>query len=269
MTAMSNNRRRFRFAAGILGLSAVMVLSACGGGGGEGEENPPQTTGLVPEAPPLGATLAPQAASLQPLAPGATWTYTGAYFGTPGFSMEYSNVVSHTAAPRGVIEAATDAFALGPTEIALGIVGGNVVQTSQVDFDGDGKVDAIDPIVLRSPVRQNDQIVHTDSRMLTNSDSDGDGLKDSLDFAIYSRVIGTETVELGGSLGNVSAVRVDLVTVGRMVLTAGAIWPTYTTTLSTWYAPSLGAVRRRLDQGAPPNQFAPYSDELLDSVTGL
>jgi hypothetical protein len=270
MAQASKSRQRIRIAARGLSLLAAMALSACGGGGGGGEpEDPPQTSGLVPAAQPLGATLAAQAATLQPLVPGASWTYAGAYFVAPGLSMDYENVVTHAAAPRGVTEAASNAFHLGPSETALGVVGGSLVQTGPVDFDSNGTVDATDPIMLRSPVRQNDQIVHMDFRALTEADADGDGKKDSLAWAMYSRVVGSESLSLGGSLGTVTAVRVDLVSTGRMVLTSGAVWPTGTTTLSIWYAPSLGAVRRRLERDAVPDQFAPYADELLAAVTGL
>lgn len=257
-----------RRAAGAVGLSAVVALSACGGGGGD-EATPPQSTGLVPAAPTPGATLAAQASALQPLKPGASWTYAGVYSGAPGATMDYTNVVIHSSAPRGVSEVASDAFALGASELVLDFVDGNLVQVGMVDFDEDGKVDVVDPVLLRSPVREGEQTVHFDRRSLTSADSDSDGRKDSIDIAVYSRVIGSEVLVLGGSLGSVAAVRVDLVSKVRMVLTSGAVWPTYTTTQSLWYTPSIGVVRRRLEPSSVPGEYVIYADERLGAVSGL
>jgi hypothetical protein len=213
--------------------------------------------------------LATQAAALRPLVPGATWVYQGVYYGAPDLGTEYTNVITHAAAPRGVIETADNDFLFQQqSETALAIDKENVVLAGPVDFDEDGAVDAIDPIVLRSPVREGDQIVYFDKRTLTSSDPDGDGQKDSIDLAIYSQVVGSEPATLGGGLGDVTAVRVDTVTKVRMVLTSGAVWPTSTTKRSYWYAAGLGVVQRRLEPSSPA-EFLIHADEVLTAVSGL
>lgn len=267
MAPIQQAPQRARFSRCALALAAVVALAACGGGAEP--EDPSTTTGLVPEALPLGATMEAQAATLQPLAPGATWTYTGQYFDAPGLGTNYTNVVTHVSAPTGVTETATNAFAFGLSEQPLSLAGGNLVQTGSVDLDGDGDVDIVDPILLRSPVRQNDQIVLFDLRQPMAIDPDGDGRNDSIDLAIYSQVVGSEPVALGGSLGSVNAVRLDVITKVRFVLTTRGAQPTYTTTLSSWYAPSIGIVRRRLEPDALAGRFAPYAEEVLVSVSGI
>ncbi|WP_374674081.1 dockerin type I domain-containing protein [Ideonella sp.] len=212
--------------------------------------------------------MALQAASLRPLAPGATWTYAGEYFGSPDFSVPYTDVVTHTGAPRGVTEAASNQFATGPASVVIALEGGHVIRPGGVDLDEDGTTDIVDPVLLRSPVREGDQIVYLDERTLTTADVDADGRMDSLDAAIFSRVIGRESVSLGADLGTVQAVRVDQTTLARMVLTTGSVWPTSTTVVSTWYAEGVGVVRRTWHNSSD-GQSVPFADERLSAVTGL
>lgn len=248
----------------LLAVIATAALVACGGGGDE--DNTPPSSGLVPTPPALGATLADQAASLRPFAPGATWFYNG---NTNGSS--YSNTVTHTAATVGVDEHSTNLLNAGAASVNVALLNGNVVQPEPVDVDGDGVVDLANAIELRSPVRQGDQIVYFDQRLVDAFDDvDGDGRKESFDLAVYSQVIGRETVDLGGALPHVQGVRVDNVTKGRLVLSGGgASQPVLTATQSTWYAEDYGVVRRRIDQPDETGLGRVISVETLVSVTGL
>lgn len=248
----------------LLAVLAAAALVACGGGGDD--EDTTQPSGLVPTPPTLGATLAAEAATLRPFAPGATWVYNGNANGS-----SYTNTVTHTAATLGVDEHSTDLLNAGPASVHVALLNGNVVQPEPVDVDGDGAVDLANAIELRSPVRQGDQIVYFDRRLVgALNDADGDGRKESFDLAVYSQVIGQETVVLGGGLPPVVAVRVDNVTKGRLVLSAGgAAQPVLTATQSTWYAEDFGVVRRRIDQPDDTGLGRLVNMETLAAVSGL
>jgi hypothetical protein len=242
-----------------LALIVTALLAACGGGGDE--DSPPQASGLVPAAPVLGATLAADATTLRPFAPGATWTYLG------NTNPQHTNTVTHTATATGVRETHSNLFAAGPAEQQLAVLNGQVVHSEPADVDGDGVVDITNPVELRSPVRVGDQIVFFDRRLVgVIADADGDGRAESLDFAVYSQVIGEEPVNLGGSLPDGTAIRVDQITKGRLVLSGGGPeQPVITVIQSSWYDSTHGVVRRRLEQ---PGVAAPVIETLV-SVTGL
>lgn len=250
---------------GALAMLALVALTACGGGGGD--DDGPQTSGLVPAAPPLGDTLAAQAQTLRPLMPGASWSYAG----TDAGGVAYTSTVTHAAAVVGVTETAGNTFNGGSDSVHVAIIDGNVVQPDAIDFDGDGIADLSNAIELRSPVRVGDQVVFFD-RHIANafSDIDRDGRAESFDYAIYSQVMGNESVALGGELGTVVAVRVDFVTKGRLVLSGGGSpQPVISSTMSTWYAAGLGVVRRRLDDPAEDGVSRLVSDERLTGYSGL
>ncbi|WP_374674079.1 hypothetical protein [Ideonella sp.] len=254
----------FLRAGRLLAIVAAVALVACGGGGDE--DDTAQPSGLVPTPPALGPTLAAAATSLRPFAPGATWVYNGNTNGSP-----YTNTVTQTAATLGVDEHFTNLLNAGAASVQVAVLNGNVVQPEPVDIDGDGVVDLANAIELRSPVRQGDQIVYFDQRLVEAFDDvDGDGRRESFDLAVYSQVIGRETVDLGGALPHVQGVRVDNVTKGRLVLSGGgATQPTLTATQSTWYAEDYGVVRRRIDQPDDTGIGRVVSVETLVSVSGL
>lgn len=240
------------------------LLAGCGGGGG-GDDGP-DTSGLVPTAPALGATLYADATVLRPLVPGASWQYAGT---APG-NVAYTSSVTHAAASPGVLETATNTFNGGAGSVHVAIVNGDVVQPDPEDLDGDGVADISNAIELRSPVRVNDQVVVFDRRLPgALDDVDGDGRAETFDLAAYSRVIGTEDVALDG-LPTQHAVRVDHVVAGRVILSKdGQATPVISATQSVWYAEGLGIVRRRLDAPALDGVNRDITDERLTGWDGL
>lgn len=239
------------------------LLAGCGGGGGD---DGPDTSGLVPTVPALGATLYSDATVLRPLVPGASWQFAGT---APG-SVAYTNTVTHAAAAVGVTESASNTFNGGATSVHVAAVDGNIVQPDPEDLDGDGVADISNAIELRSPVRVNDQVVVFDRRMPgALDDVDGDGRAETFDLAVYSRVIGAEDVALDG-LPTQHAVRVDHVVAGRVILSKdGQATPAITATQSVWYAEGLGIVRRRLDAPALDGVSREVTDERLTGWAGL
>jgi hypothetical protein len=241
----------------------TLALAGCGGGDTDDESGP---TGLVPTAPALGATLFNDATVLRPLVAGASWQYAG--IAPDGGS--YTNVITQTSASPGVTESGTNTFDGGPGSVHVAAVNGNIIQPDPIDANGDGIVDLANVIELRSPVRVNDQIVAIDQR-LSNMvpDVDGDGRAEALDLATYSRVIGTEEVDLNGPPTQ-QAVRIDRITAARVVLSKdGQTLPTVTSTQTVWYAPSLGIVRRRMDQPSESGIGRDVTDERLTAWAGL
>jgi hypothetical protein len=240
------------------------LLAACGGGGDDGGGS--GTTGLVPTAPVLGATLIDDATVLRPLVDGASWQYAGT---APG-SVAYTSAVTQAAAVSGVVETSSNTFNDGSSSVHVTAINGSIVQPDPEDIDGDGIADLSNFIELRSPVRVNDQIVYFDKRIAGFvSDIDGDGRAEAFDLAAYSRVIGAEDVTLTG-LPTQHAVRVDHIIAGRVVLSKdGTVTPTVTSTQSIWYAPSRGIVRRRLDAPADNGIDRAITDERLTGWDGL
>ena len=190
-------------------LSALLALSACGGGGGGGgaADGPPSSgpgptsaaTALVPTAPPVGAVLYADATSLRPLRDKAVWTYSGTSVAFPGATpVLYTTTSTHVAAADGsVSENYSNAGNDGVDTVAVRTVAGTVSSPQDGNFSGKGASELIDVVELRSPVRQGDQYTALDKRFTdTNIDVDTDGKPDALDVAIYTRVIGNETVVL-------------------------------------------------------------------------
>lgn len=252
----------------VAALMTAAWLVGCGGGGGGGGSGGggDDTTGLVPDPPALGETLQANASTLRPMVAGATWQYAGTAPGNVG----YVNSVSQAAAPTGVTESSTNVLNEGAQDVHIAVVSGNVVEPDAIDVDGDGHVDLTNAIEIRSPVQVGDQFVLFDQR-IPNAlpDADGDGRGESLDLAMYGRVIGAEDVALTG-LPTQHAVRIDQVVAARVVLTKdGQALPAATATQSVWYAAGLGVVRRRLDAPNANGVDRDITDERLTGWSGL
>lgn len=248
-----------------LAAATTIAVTGCGGGGGSTDDDDQGVTGLVPAAPTPGATLFSDAKVLRPMKAGARWEYAGTADGAA-----YSNVVTQTSAAVGVTESGTNTLNMGSASVNVAQVNGNIVQVDPVDFDGDGVPDISNLIELRSPVRQNEQFVVIDLR-LPNAlpDLDGDGRGEHLDIAVYNRVIGTEDVVLAG-LPTQRAVRVERTGLSRVVMSKdGQKLPTVTAIATTWYAPSVGIVRRHFDRPTDDNTGRQIIDELATGWSGF
>jgi hypothetical protein len=263
---MTTRRSIPRPARRALALAALTTLALAGCGGGQTDDEGDGTTGLVPTAPTLGATLYSDAKVLRPLVAGARWEYAG--IAPDGDA--YANVVTHASATPGVNESGTNILDSGATRTHVVVINGNIVQPDPADANGDGVPDYADAVELRSPVRVNDQIVVVDKRQPDAvPDIDGDGRREFFDVAVYSRVVGNEDVALNG-LPTLQAVRVDRTQHARIVLSKdGKALPTYTTLYSVWYAPSVGIVRRRFEKPAEDGNGKDIADERVTGWSGL
>lgn len=230
-----------------VGMALACVLSACGGGGGGGgdDEEPVQSSGLVPTAPTPGATLYADATVLRPIADGARWTYRGTAEIAAQATTIYENVVSHARASDGtMVESATDIGHTGTGEQAVSAAGGEVATTAGFAL-ADEPATALRHLELRSPVRVNDQYTTLDlHRQDSGYDLDGDSRNDAIDYAIYTRVIGTETVDLLHAPG-LKTVRVRTTQAVRYTLTySGQQTDVVSATTDLWYAEGVGIVKR-------------------------
>lgn len=262
MTTRRLIKRPARRALALVALT-TLALAGCGGGSTDDED---EGTGLVPVAPTPGATLFNDATVLRPMKAGARWEFAG----TAADGDSYANVVTQTSATPGVTESSTNLLNMGAHSAHVVEINGNIIQPDAVDFDGNGAPDFADMIELRSPVRVNDQFVVVD-RQLPNvmPDLDGDGRGEALDLAIYSRVIGTEDVVLTG-LPTQRAVRVERTGVTRVVMSKdGQKLPSIAAITTTWYAPSVGIVRRRFDRPADVGTSREITDERATGWSGL
>jgi hypothetical protein len=250
---------------GVLAMLSLAALAACGGGGSDSGGGP-DSSGLVPAPPALGMTLFTDATVLRPLVPGARWSYGGL---TPS-GAAYANSVSQAALPEGVLESSSNTLAAGSNAVHLVARDQGIVQPDAIDVDGDGVTDIGNVIELRAPVRVNDQYVAFDRHLPgTVPDADGDGQAETLDLAIYSRVIGVENV-LPTGLDAISAVRVDRVVVARITLSkTGIASPAVKATQSVWYGEGIGIVRQHLDAPADDGLSRAVTDETITGWTGL
>lgn len=250
----------------LLAAAICALLAACGGGGSDGGDGGGEPTGLVPTPPALGDTLYADATVLRPLTPGASWVYAGL---TPS-NISYTNTVTHAAASEGVMESSTNTLATGADTINVVARSGSILQIAPIDFNGDGVDDVRDVIELRSPVRANDQYTAFDQRLTSAvPDIDGDARAESLDVAVYTRVIRAESVTPPG-LPAIASVRVDRVVAARVLLSANSSFgPTVRATQSVWYASGIGVVKQRLDAPADDGVSRDYTTETITSWTGL
>lgn len=229
----------------------LLMLVACGGGGGGGDASPPanpgsgSATGLVPAAPTIGDTLFADAGTLRPVRNGATWRYSGSAT-TSGVTQSYETTTVQSAASTGsVTESTTNSSNDGSSSTVVDIAAGQFSTTETIDFALRPPGETLKIIELRSPVRQGDQITIFDRRYTdTGIDVDRDGRTDTLDLAIYVRVIGLEPVTLTG-LPTVTAVRVDTTIASRIRPTSTNVFEaTVEARVQVWYAPGIGIVRQ-------------------------
>jgi hypothetical protein len=257
-----------------VGLLAI-TLAACGGGGGAGDgetgggNNQQPTSGLVPAAPAIGATLVDDATTLRPLQSGATWRYRGTQVPYTGAApVTYETTTRHSdVGPTSATERTSNAANTGADQLAINVAAGQVSQTA--DFNLTGTPETVSIIELRSPVRVGDQYVSIDRRYTqTGLDADGDKKDDTIDFAIYTRVIGAETLTLP-NLPPLQAIRVDEFAKLRVKYSSsGQYSEVLKFKLSTWYAAGIGIVRQ---SASSPDGYGDVEtiDEQLESWDGI
>ncbi|MGX4642475.1 hypothetical protein [Massilia sp. SYSU DXS3249] len=273
----------------VLAWACLSLLGACGGGGGEvnpavvvplagsspAPANPapstplPAETSLVPDAGPVGAILYADAAPLRVLRPGATWTYRGTVQpqGSAGTdNIVYANKVSITG-PDGQAYAQqhTNEFNLGASVYPeLRFEGGAWTTGANVEFSGSGSRVSERMAELRSPVRVNDLYGIVERRNVdTGTDFDGDRINETASVAMYSRVVGRESLDLPNRRG-LEAVRVDMTMRVRVTTSAArTALPVYESVRSYWYAPGIGVVKQRLEE---PNSTAGLPNRVVTEV---
>jgi len=257
-------------------LSALLV--ACGGGGGSGGSTnnsgpggnePASVTGLVPTAPPLGATLVGDASTLRPLISGATWGYAGTDT-LNGSTTTYTNTVAQTASGSTIAETTSNAFNGGADTATISASTGTITSSTLTSLTG-GTAQQITYPELRSPVRQNDQVTVLDQHFADiGGDSDGDGKHDSGDLGIYRVVVGMDDVALPNGATQ-RAVRVDMIAMARVTLSSSGMTSpaTQVALQSTWYAPGIGIVKQRLTTpvSAASNEVVEEVLTYFDGVT--
>lgn len=270
----------------LLMVALATALGGCGGGGsGSGSSTPSPTptpppppplavSGLVPAAPTVGATLYADAASLRVLRAGAVWSYHGVEKPAGELATDfnpYTNTVTAVASGSGVTESATHPFNEEGESDTVRYEGGAYISTDQIALSADMPAQAVDVIELRSPVKVNDQYVSIDKHIANSGiDFDNDKVNDALDVAVYSTVIGQEILDLPNRR-QVKAVHVDERLRARVKYSkTGTVSPVYEALQSTWYAPGIGIVKRRLEEpnntDGLPNRVV---TELLENWDGL
>jgi hypothetical protein len=262
----------------IAAASLVLMLAGCGGGGSGGSEGTSGTgtqfsaSGLIPTAPPAGATLYADATVLRPMRTGTVSRYSGVRTAYTGASpQQYDATLTQEAAgPTGATETLTNSINSDVQTLKTVISGGQVLQQELVNFTGKGAPQLVNVIALKSPVRVGDQYVSVDERFTdTAIDADSDGKTDELFVAMYSRVVGIETLTLP-NLPPLKALRVDTVTASRVAFSStGRYSELKTASQKSWYAPGVGIVRQL---GEFPSLWGPgldTSEEQLASWDGL
>jgi hypothetical protein len=252
---------------------AAVFISACGGGGGGGDSpTAASSSSLVPSAAAAGATLCANASDLRPLIDGAKWQFRGVGKASDGsINLHYLASISQKLVNGGLQETESQTFMEGEDSSAIALNGGSIVAQVK-DPLGIGSSEVVAITELRSPVRVNDQYTQFERNDVpTGIDVDGDGKADLADFAIYSRVIGNESVELPDLARTVTAVKVETTAQVRAKKSSnGATLPVSMIVRTQWYVAGVGVVRRSLSAVSATGSAGPIAyDELLSSWDGV
>lgn len=263
--------------ASLMGLLMGSLVACGGGGGGSAGSNPDgggayvSVTGLVPAAPTLGDTLLDDATVLRPLREGASWRYSRTSVDGSGYTTGSNSMLveQFNVSADGATEKVTGGAAVLDDTSTVTISSGTVKSVEQIDFANTGLTETVTAVQLRSPLRVGDQYVIWDKHYENSGyDADGDGTADSMDVAMYARVIGEDTVVLP-NLPTQQAVRVDTSVLVRMKTSRnGQFAPTFRTVAHVWYVKGIGIVRRDVasDIGG---LAAGFSQETLKSWDGV
>ena len=236
--------------------AAAFALAGCGGGGGGsaggasggtggGGGGGTSATGLIPSAPALGAALHADATLLQPLRPGAEWHYRGSVTAATG-RRPFGVKLRQSAGAAGVVVQQRRSSAPDDDDsVTFANAGGAITATETLQLAAGAASGLVSYTVLRSPVRQFDQVTLLDQLAVpSGADIDGDSVEDKADVAVYSRVIGNESVDLPDLQLSVVALRVDTTVWVRFTQSSnGLVRSAIGFLQSDWYAPGIGIVR--------------------------
>lgn len=264
--------------AGVTVLCAVLVACGGGGGGGGGGGSDPvtppgdTTSGLLPTAPAVGATLHVDATVLRPLRDGTVSVYRGRTINA-GATTEYDNTVTQSVSGTRLLDQASNDLGQGPaTADPVVVANGRVTMNTSMPWTDGGPQNPFELVLLSSPVRLGERHVAIDKRYTdVGTDLDGDKLNDQMDVAIWTLVKSEDTIDLP-QRSDVKAVRVDTeIRLRARYSSDGSTSDVVSATVSEWYAPGLGLVRRTLDlPGSIPRAQAEEVLVTMDALdTGL
>jgi len=183
----------------------------------------------------------------------------------------YSASISQALMHGSLQETDSQVFMGSDDSSVVALSGGNIVAMVR-DPLGVGSSEVVAMTELRSPVRVNDQYTQYErADVPTGSDVDGDGKADTADVAVYSRVIGNESVGLPELARSVTAVKVETTALVRLKKSSnGATLPVRTLVQTQWYVAGVGVVRRSLNAVSTTGSAGPLAyDELLYSWDGV
>ncbi len=245
---------------------AVLALAGCGGGvGGDGGSagggGGSSATGLVPAAPTPGAVLYVDASALLALRPGAEWHYRG----RQGNGTRFGVLVNHSGSAGSATITRTSTANDDNDSISVTSGAGSVSARETLQLAANVPAEDITYPLLRSPVRQSDQLLRIDrTGVPTGSDFDNDRVLDTADVAAYSVVVGNETVELPDLQRSVTALRVDSTYMLRVKKSSdGTSLPVITFTESVWYLSGVGVVRRNTSEPNPDGSRLETDERLV------
>lgn len=223
------------------------------------------TTGLVPVQGPLGDVLYQEAKTLRPLRDGAAWVYREKDYAT-GITSELRSTQALRAA--GVFRETDSDDPTTPTDVRIGANGDVLLSATLSLAPGAAAISIVDAVELRSPVRAGDQMVLVDQKLAKSGlDFDKDGKDDAVDVALWRKVAGKELVSLPNRAEPIVALRVDSTAVFRLQPSAGGATQTVTTNSSAWYAPGLGLVRQASRDSGSTRSWD--SDQTLIGYDGI
>lgn len=274
-------RRHRQWRMFLAGLPLLFSLAGCGGGGGGSGTSPgasaaepssSATSGLaslVPQAPAIGKTLEVDAAVLVPQTAGSSWRFWGRQFSSSGSELaRYESSYQLTTSGGEWKLSGSNPGNDGPDSIRYVLASGQLQQIQTVQFTPTQLPDEVRITLLRSPVREGDQVVAYNKRVEGVADLDGDGRPESLDVAIYTRVIGTEKIEtaLGEQL---EAVRVETHVVERVIYSkTGQAGPVVDIVGVDWLARQLGWVARDQPSVSKDGQIRVGKERLVGADLG-
>ena len=246
---------KFKLAFGYAALVALVALTLAGCGGGGGGEGGStgggggSVTGLIPAAPTAGAVLHADASALLSLRPGAEWHYRG----RQSDGVRFGVLVNHTGTASSATISRRSTANDDNDSISATSSAGLVSARETLQLSTTAPAEEISYPLLRSPVRQSDQLVQIDrTGVPTGVDFDGDRVLDTADVAAYSVVVGNETVDLPDLQRSVTALRVDATYMVRVKKSSdGQNLPVISFFESVWYLSGVGVVRRTASEPGP------------------